>query len=228
MKVREVMTKHAAFCGPESSLEEATFLMRRNNCGFLPVIGDGGNVIGVVTDRDMCIALGTRNRKPSDVRVWDVMPRKLFTCMEGDDVHCALKTLRGARIRRLPVIDRDGRLVGVSPSTTSYCMRGNTCSARIFRTKTLKIVTGPFAAARFSPTSVARRRFPPTKRASRYRSSTRFQKYQPQEKGRWNTPLFFVVMAFPLLCCHADLFPAFVLLFFLLLGNGHKLTWSES
>jgi len=113
MKVREVMTKAASFCGPESTLEEASFLMRKHNCGFLPVVGEGGNVIGVITDRDMCIALGTRNRKPSDIRVWDVMPHKLFTCMEGDDVHCALKTLRGARIRRLPVIDRDGTLVGV-------------------------------------------------------------------------------------------------------------------
>jgi CBS domain-containing protein len=113
MKVREVMTKHASFCGPESTLEEASFLMHKNNCGFLPVVGDGGNVIGAVTDRDMCIALGTRNRKPSELRVWDVMPRKLFTCMEGDDIHCALKTLRDARIRRLPVIDRDGGLIGV-------------------------------------------------------------------------------------------------------------------
>jgi len=113
MKVREVMTKKASFCGPESTLEEASFLMRKNNCGFLPVVGDGGNVIGVITDRDICIALGTRNRKPSDVRVWDVMPHKLFTCMEGDDIHCALKSLRGGRVRRLPVIDRDGSLVGV-------------------------------------------------------------------------------------------------------------------
>jgi CBS domain-containing protein len=113
MKVREVMTRQASFCGPESTLEEASFLLRKNNCGFLPVIGDGGNVIGVITDRDICIALGTRNRKPSEMRIWDVMPRKLFTCMEGDDVHCALKTLRSARIRRLPVVDRDGSLVGV-------------------------------------------------------------------------------------------------------------------
>jgi CBS domain-containing protein len=113
MKVREVMTREAIFCGPESTLEEAAFLLRKHNCGFLPVVGDGGNVIGVITDRDICIALGTRNRRPSEVRVWDVMPRKLFTCMEGDDVHCALKTLRDARIRRLPVIDRDGTLTGV-------------------------------------------------------------------------------------------------------------------
>jgi CBS domain-containing protein len=113
MKVREVMTKEASFCGPESTLEDASFLMQKHRCGFLPVVGEGGNVIGVVTDRDMCIALGTRDLRPAEVRVWGVMPRKLFTCMEGDDVHCALKTLRDARIRRLPVIDRDGALVGV-------------------------------------------------------------------------------------------------------------------
>ena len=113
MKVREVMNKAAGFCGPETTLEGASLLMRKHNCGFLPIVGDGGNVIGVITDRDMCIALGTRNRKPSDLRVWDVMPHKLFTCMEGDDIHCALKTLSGAGIRRLPVVDRDGSLVGI-------------------------------------------------------------------------------------------------------------------
>jgi len=83
MKVRDVMTRAGRFCGPESTLEEAIFLMKNNRCGFLPVVGDGGNVIGVITDRDMCIALGTRNRKPSDLRVWDVMPRKLSRAWKG-------------------------------------------------------------------------------------------------------------------------------------------------
>ena len=113
MKVREVMTKQTTFCGPDTTLEEASFLMRKHNCGFLPVVGDGRNVIGVITDRDICIALGTRNRKPSDVNVWDAMSHKLFTCMDGDDVHSALKTLRDAKIRRLPVVDCDGSLAGV-------------------------------------------------------------------------------------------------------------------
>ncbi len=113
MKVRDVMTRQAQFCGPESTVEQASSLMRKTNCGFLPVVGDGGNVIGVITDRDICIGLGTRNRKPSDLRVWDVMPHKLFTCMEGDSIHCALTTMREARIRRLPVVDRDDALVGV-------------------------------------------------------------------------------------------------------------------
>ncbi len=113
MKVRDVMTKQAAFCGPETNLAEAVELMWKNACGFLPVVGEGGNVIGVITDRDISIALGTRNRRASEVRVSDVMPRKLFTCTANDDVHTAMTTLCGAGIRRLPAVDVEGALVGV-------------------------------------------------------------------------------------------------------------------
>jgi len=113
MRVLEVMTKKPASCRPETSLAEAAVLMWKSSCGFLPVIGEGGNVIGVVTDRDISIALGTRKQRPADVRVWDVMPKKLFTCTSEDDVHSALKTMRSAKVRRLPVIDPEGALVGV-------------------------------------------------------------------------------------------------------------------
>jgi CBS domain-containing protein len=113
MQVREVMTREAVFCGPETNLAEAALLMWKNDCGFLPVVGEGGNVIGVITDRDVSVALGTRNQRATEVRVWDVMPKQLFTCTAEDDVHTALKTLRAAKIRRLPVIDPEGMLVGV-------------------------------------------------------------------------------------------------------------------
>jgi len=113
MQVRDVMTKRTVSCNPETNVAEAALLMWKNSCGFLPVIGEGGNVIGVITDRDISIALGTRNERPTQVRVWDVMPKKLFTCTAEDDVHSALKTLQASKIRRLPVIDREGALVGV-------------------------------------------------------------------------------------------------------------------
>ena len=119
MKVQEVMRKQAVFCSHEATLATAVELMRKNGCGFLPVIGEGGNVIGVITDRDICIALGTRNQKPTDVHVKDVMlPKqytfpKLFTCTPDDDIHCVLKTMRMARVRRVPVIDREGGLLGI-------------------------------------------------------------------------------------------------------------------
>jgi len=113
MQVRDVMTKRTVSCNPDTNLAEAAVLMWKNSCGFLPVIGEGGNVIGVITDRDISIALGTRNQRPAEVRVWDVMPKKLFTCTADDDVHSALTTLRASKVRRLPVIDREGALVGV-------------------------------------------------------------------------------------------------------------------
>jgi len=113
VEVQDIMTKRTVSCKPESSLADAAVLMWKHDCGFLPVIGDGGNVIGVITDRDISIALGTRDSRPKDVMVWNVMPKALFTCTAGEDVHCALKTLRAQRIRRLPVIDAEGTLVGI-------------------------------------------------------------------------------------------------------------------
>ena len=113
MKVQDVMTKKTVFCSPETNLAEAAVRMWKNDCGFLPVVGEGGNVIGVVTDRDISIALGTRNQRPAELRVWDLMHNRLFTCTAEEDVHCALKTLRAQKVRRLPVIDREGGLVGV-------------------------------------------------------------------------------------------------------------------
>jgi len=119
MKVRDVLRKQAMFCGLDTTLAEAAELMWKNGCGFLPVVGEGGNVIGAITDRDMCIALGTRDKTAVEVLVRDVMlPKqytfpKLFTCTPNDDIHCVLTTLRTARIRRLPVIDSEGGLVGV-------------------------------------------------------------------------------------------------------------------
>jgi CBS domain-containing protein len=119
MLVREIMTKQTAFCGLDTSLAAAVETMRQRGCGFLPVVGEGGNVVGVITDRDISIALGTRGKKPSELLVQDVMlphdrtfPR-LFACTPDEDVHCALKTMRKQRVRRLPVVDREGALLGV-------------------------------------------------------------------------------------------------------------------
>src|SRR6185312_14857067 len=101
------------FCGWDWTLSVAAESMRKNGCGFLPVVGEGGNVIGVVTDRDISIALGTRNRRPSELLVKEVMRPRLFTCTADDSIHCALKTMRAEKIRRLPVIDLEGTLMGV-------------------------------------------------------------------------------------------------------------------
>ena len=72
MKVKEVMMGTPYYCQPETNLGSATELMWKANCGFLPVQTPDGKVIGVITDRDICIALGTRNRLAGDVAVGEV------------------------------------------------------------------------------------------------------------------------------------------------------------
>jgi predicted transcriptional regulator len=70
-------------------------------------------VIGVITDRDISIALGTRNRLPGDVAVEEVMPGKVYSCAPDDDIHVALQTMKEGKVRRLPVIAKNAFLVGV-------------------------------------------------------------------------------------------------------------------
>jgi CBS domain-containing protein len=113
MKVKDAMMETPYYCQPESNLGSATELMWNANCGFLPVQSADGKVIGVITDRDICIALGTRNCPAGEVSVSQVMSGKLYSSAPDDDIHTALQTMMEARIRRLPVIAQNGTLVGV-------------------------------------------------------------------------------------------------------------------
>jgi CBS-domain-containing membrane protein len=113
MKVKEVMMGTPYYCQSETNLGSATELMWNANCGFLPVEATDGKVIGVITDRDICIALGTRSRVAGDIAVGEVMSGKLYSCAPDDDIHLALQTLKEGKVRRLPVISQKGSLVGV-------------------------------------------------------------------------------------------------------------------
>ena len=113
MKTRDVMMGTPYYCQLDSNLGSATELMWTGNCGFLPVMGTNGKIVGVVTDRDICIALGTRNRVAGDITVREVMSDRVFACSPDDDVHIALQMMKEGGVRRLPVIVENGTLVGV-------------------------------------------------------------------------------------------------------------------
>jgi CBS domain-containing protein len=86
--------------------------MWEGDCGVLPVVDDG-ELVGIVTDRDMFIAVGTRDVRATHVRVGAVATRRVSTCGPEDDVEAALAIMKGAAVRRLPVLDDRGRLVGI-------------------------------------------------------------------------------------------------------------------
>lgn len=113
MRVVDVMMGTPYFCRPEANLGSATELMWTGNCGFLPVVGDDDKVIGIITDRDICVALGTRGRPSGEVTVAEVMSTKVYSCSPEDDIHVALRAMREGHVRRLPVITKKGALVGV-------------------------------------------------------------------------------------------------------------------
>jgi len=112
MKVRDVMIKNVKFCSPETNLATATEVLWKAGCGTLPVV-ENGRVIGMITDRDVAIALGTRNVKASEAIVRDVSLPKLFYTTTGDDIHVALQIMGAQKVRRLPVLDHRGALEGI-------------------------------------------------------------------------------------------------------------------
>jgi len=113
MKVKDVMAKPPAYCSPQTNLAAAVEILWRQNCGILPIVDSKEKVVGVVTDRDICVALGTRNRLPSDMTVSEVTSGKVIACKPDDDLRGALATMAEVKVRRLPVIDAVGKLQGI-------------------------------------------------------------------------------------------------------------------
>jgi CBS domain-containing protein len=115
MQVRDVMRRNPRFTRPGASLAEAGRLMEKVGCGVLPVVGEGEEerVVGVITDRDVCLAVAARDRRPSEVTVREVISGELHSCHPGDSLRDALVAMSDCRVRRLPVVEHGGRLVGI-------------------------------------------------------------------------------------------------------------------
>jgi CBS domain-containing protein len=112
MLVKDVMVNGVAVCWPEANLAEVAAILWDARCGTLPVVDGDGRVISMITDRDIAIALGTRNLRACEVKVKDVAPPRVFTCAPDDDFEDALNTMTTQNVRRLPVVE-DGKLVGI-------------------------------------------------------------------------------------------------------------------
>jgi len=113
MRVEDIMTKEVSYCAPGTNAAEVAEIMWNKNCGSLPVVEDGGRVIGMVTDRDLFIALGTQNRRPADLTVSEIMNKDLSVCAPTDDVSAALTTMAQKQSHRLPVVNGEGLLEGI-------------------------------------------------------------------------------------------------------------------
>ena len=113
MNVGEIMTNDVQWCGLGTNLADAAKLMWDTDCGVLPVVNGSGQVVGMITDRDICMACATKSRAPSELTVFDAVSGKAHRCKTSDDVHTVMDMMKREQVRRLPVVDEEGALQGV-------------------------------------------------------------------------------------------------------------------
>jgi CBS domain-containing protein len=113
MRVQDVMTRNVKSCQPEVTMDQAAMMMWDYDCGVLPVVDYEGRVMGMITDRDIAIAAATRGRLTTQIRVGEVMSGNVYACAEDEDIRSALNTMRREKVRRLPVINYEGKLAGI-------------------------------------------------------------------------------------------------------------------
>ena len=116
MTVERLMTKDVQTCRAGDSLDDAARIMWDCDCGCVPVVtdGDGGvRVVGMLTDRDICMAGYTQGRRLCDIPVASAMSREVCSCRTSDSIGSALRVMRTKQVHRLPVVDAQEQLVGM-------------------------------------------------------------------------------------------------------------------
>lgn len=112
MKVEKVMTRNVGVCGLDDDLSKVVEVMRLKDCGVVPVVDAENRLAGVITDRDICLAVG--NKKLSAVRAKEIIgDDAVIACAPDDQIKSALRKMRGHQLKRLPVVGESGEVVGI-------------------------------------------------------------------------------------------------------------------
>ena len=111
MRVADCMSRDVRIANPDESLQDAARAMAQIDSGVLPV-GDGDRLVGMITDRDIAVR-GVAEGKGPDARVREVMSAEVRYCFDDEDIGEVLRNMGEIQVRRLPVLNRDKRLVGM-------------------------------------------------------------------------------------------------------------------
>ena len=120
----EVMTRNPATCAPQSPVTEAAQMMEREGVGAIPIC-ENGKLEGIVTDRDIAVRVVAGGRDPKSTSIQEVMTRNPECVSAGDSVDRALEVMESRQVRRIPVIDGSGKLVGIIAQADIATRLGN-------------------------------------------------------------------------------------------------------
>ena len=114
-KCSEVMTKNPTVCVPSDTVADVAQIMKKENVGPVPIVGDrqSRKLVGMVTDRDLAIKVVAERRDAEATTVEEVMSRRVVTCRSEDDLQEALEAMSKNQLRRIPVVDDNGGIVGI-------------------------------------------------------------------------------------------------------------------
>jgi CBS domain-containing protein len=112
-RVRDAMTRSVVTCRADDRLNRAAQLMWEADCGAVPIVDDDGRLIGMLTDRDICMAAYTRGLPLAELSVTSAMSTALHSCKPGDSLRSLMDAMAKHQVRRVPVVDEAGQLVGI-------------------------------------------------------------------------------------------------------------------
>lgn len=132
MNIKDAMVGNVCTCRPETSLEDVARIMWEKDCGSVPVVDEQQRPVGIITDRDIAIGSVLQHKALWEICARDITnSRPLFTCKQSDDIKNALELMREQSIRRLPVVDAQGKLVGLISMGDIIACAGTDKSAKL-------------------------------------------------------------------------------------------------
>ncbi len=112
MKIGEIMSKEVEVVSPDTLIHEVAKRMQHSDCGSV-LVAENDRLIGVITDRDLALRCVARSHDPATTKAEDVMSKQILYCRDTDELEDVAKNMTENKVRRMPVLDKDKRLVGI-------------------------------------------------------------------------------------------------------------------
>jgi len=113
MTCAEVMTPSPTCCNPDHTAVEAAELMQREDVGLVPIVGNQGKLIGVITDRDIVLKVVAAGRDPRGTAVSEIMTTDPVACLPQESIETVMELMASRQVRRMPIVDSHGAIIGI-------------------------------------------------------------------------------------------------------------------
>lgn len=113
MKVKKLISKYVKTFTTDENLSDAIEEMRLKDSSAVPIVNAEGKLVGIISDREVSLAISEVDKKPSEIKIGDMISEEVVSCRAKNEVKTALKIMRRKKIKHLPVVNKDQKVVGV-------------------------------------------------------------------------------------------------------------------